>query len=276
MLISAKIDYRSGDHMARSIVKLYRYPVKGLTAESLTEIKLTREHGLAYDREFALALGTTSFDPDRPEPLDKGFFLMLRNNESLAALATRFDPATGTLTIVKSGKPVLSANLATDVGRETVEIFFSNYVGAAAKGRPRVVRSEGHKFTDASVMSPVMMRAVSAINLASVRALENAVGAPVDPLRFRGNIYIEGLNPWEEFDWVNREVRIGTIAFRGLAKTPRCAAVNVNPQTAERDLNLPKAIAQSFGHVNLGVYLETLGDGELQIGDVVGSKIDVQ
>jgi len=262
--------------MVRSIVQLYRYPVKGLTAESLTKIELTREHGLGNDREFALALGTTSFDPDHPEPLDKGFFLMLRNNEALAALATRFDPATGVLTIVKSGEPVLAANLATEVGRETVELFFANYVGAAAKGRPRVVRAEGHKFTDASVMSPVMMRAVSVINLASVRVLENAVGTPVDPLRFRGNIYIEGLNPWEEFEWVDSEVRIGTITFRGLAKTPRCAAVNVNPNTAERDLNLPKAIAHNFGHVNLGVYLETLGDGELQIGDVVGSKIDVQ
>jgi uncharacterized protein len=261
--------------MPRSVVELYRYPVKGLSAERLPALELTRDHGLRWDREFAIALGSTSFDPDHPEPLDKGFFLMLRNNETLAALETKFDPATGTLTILEAGKPVLSANLTTAAEREMVEIFFAGYIGAAAKGRPRVVRAEGHKFTDASVMSPVMMRAVSVINLASVRALENAIGAAVDPLRFRGNVYLEGLEPWEELEWVGHDIRIGKLAFRGLERTPRCAAVNVNPRTAQRDLNLPKAIMKNFGHTDLGVYVETVVGGELRIGDTVSDFVGI-
>jgi uncharacterized protein YcbX len=259
--------------MSRSVVDLYRYPVKGLSAESVPILELTRDHGLQWDREFALALGSTLFKPDHPEPLDKGFFLMLRNNESLAALETKFDPATGALTILRAGKPAVSANILSDVGRDVIEIFFADYIGEAAKGRPRIVRAAGHKFTDASVMSPVLMKAVSVINLASVRALENAVGATVDPLRFRGNIYLEGLDPWEELEWVGQEIRIGNLAFRGLEKTPRCAAVNVNPRTAQRDLNLPKAIMKNFGHVDLGVYVETLVDGELRVGDTIKSSV---
>ena len=77
------------------------------------------------------------------------------------------------------------------------------------------------------------------------------------------------MEPWQELDWIDKEFQIGRIHVRGLACTPRCAAVNVNPDTAIRDANLLKAISQHFGHVDLGVYLQVLSDGELQVGDEV-------
>ncbi|GJE78885.1 MOSC domain-containing protein [Methylorubrum thiocyanatum] len=249
------------------VTALYRYPVKGLSAEPLPALTLARASGLAFDREYALALGTTEFDPQNPEPLDKGFFLMLRSNEVLAALSTRFDPESGQLTVIQDGEAVLTEDLTSETGREAVEDFFESYVGPAAKGRPRLVRAAGHKFTDGSVISPAFMRAVSLINLASVRALEERTGQPIHPLRFRANIYIDGLEPWAEMDWVDREVTIGSLRLRGLARTPRCAAVDVNPETAARDTNLPKALKRNFGHVDLGIYLEVLADGAIAVGD---------
>ncbi len=252
-----------------AVVNLYRYPIKGLSPELLTTLSVTSDDGIPHDREFALALGTTVFDPGDPQPLDKGFFLMLRANEQLAALDVRLDCATGDVTIRQPAGPTIYANLLTEGGAGQIENFFSDYIGPACKGRPKLVHADRHKFTDASVMSPTLMRAVSLINLASVRALEQKVGAPVNPLRFRGNIYIDGLDPWQELDWVDREIRIGDVSFRGLARTPRCAAVNVNPETALRDANLPKAISRHFGHVDLGIYLQALSDGELHLGDAV-------
>jgi uncharacterized protein YcbX len=249
------------------VTALYRYPVKGLSAEPLPALTLARASGLAFDREYALALGTTEFDPQNPEPLDKGFFLMLRSNEVLAALSTRFDPESGQLTVIRDGEAVLTEDLTSETGREAVEDFFESYVGPAAKGRPRLVRAAGHKFTDGSVISPAFMRAVSLINLASVRALEERTGQPIHPLRFRANIYVDGLEPWAEMDWVDREVTIGSLRLRGLARTPRCAAVDVNPETAARDTNLPKALKRNFGHVDLGIYLEVLADGAIAFGD---------
>ena len=249
------------------VTALYRYPVKGLSAEPLPALTLARASGLAFDREYALALGTTEFDPQNPEPLDKGFFLMLRSNEVLAALSTRFDPESGQLTVIRDGEAVLTEDLTSETGREAVEDFFEAYVGPAAKGRPRLVRAAGHKFTDGSVISPAFMRAVSLINLASVRALEERTGQPIHPLRFRANIYVDGLEPWAEMDWVDREVTIGSLRLRGLARTPRCAAVDVNPETAARDTNLPKALKRNFGHVDLGIYLEVLADGAIAVGD---------
>jgi hypothetical protein len=50
----------------------------------------------------------------------------------------------------------------------------------------------GYRFTDSR------KGYVSLINRASVSATEDLVGAPVDPLRFRGNLYLDGLAPWAE------------------------------------------------------------------------------
>ena len=164
---------------------------------------------------------------------------------------------------------MLEADLSSEHGRGAVETFFEDYIGEDAKGRPKLVQSAGHKFTDASVVSEVFMRSVSIVNMASVRALEQSVGRDLHPLRFRGNIYLEGLDAWEEFGWVDREIEIGGVRLRGLARTPRCGAVNVNPQTAERDENLPKAIMKGFGHTDLGVFMHVLDDGEVALGDAV-------
>jgi hypothetical protein len=252
-----------------TITNLYRYPIKGLSPEPLTEISVSHGQGLPFDRAFALALGTTRFDPDAPEPLDKGYFLMLRKNEQLAALATRLDPATGTLSIRHRGEPVLEAAVTTRAGRAAIEDFMAAYLGEATEGHPRLVSAAGHKFTDVSVISPVMMKAISVINLASVRDLEAATGTPVHPLRFRANIYLDGVPAWAELDWVGRDVEIAGTRFRGTLRTRRCAAVNVNPETAARDANLPKAIMQHVGHTDLGIYLEVLSDGVCSVGDTV-------
>ena len=163
------------------ISNLYRYPIKGLSPEPLTEMAVSQGQGLPFDRAFALALGTTRFDPEAPEPLDKGYFLMLRKNEQLAALATRLDPETGRLTIRHRGAPVLEAAVTSAEGRAAIEDFMAAYLGEATEGRPRLVSAAGHKFTDVSVVSPVMMKAISVINLASVRALEEATVIPCTP-----------------------------------------------------------------------------------------------
>src|ERR1700692_3316508 len=255
--IMAKITKGTG--IMAKISNLYRYPIKGLSPEPLTKMAVSHGQGLPFDRAFALALGTTRFDPEAPEPLDKGYFLMLRKNEKLAALATRLVPETGRLTIRHRGELVLEAARTSGAAAGgAMEDFMAAYLGEVTEGRPRLVSAAGHKFTDVSVVSPVMMKAISVINLASVRALEQATGTPVHPMRFRANIYLDGVPAWAELDWIGREVGIGGIRFRAALRTRRCAAIDVNPETAARDTNLPKAIMQHVGHTDLGIYFEVL------------------
>ena len=251
------------------VVDLFHYPIKGLSPQRATSLSITQAEGVACDRIYALALGTTRFEPERPEPLDKGHFLMLRATEELARLRTLFDQESSILTIQEDGREALRTDLSTVEGRTATEAFFTDFAGGAAKGKISLVAAQGHKFTDVSVVSPVMMRALSVINLATVRELESFVDRTIHPLRFRANVYVDGLDAGAELDWVDREVRIGPMRFRGALRTRRCAAIDVNPLTAARDTHLPKAIVRHFGHPDLGVYLEVVEDGRVSVGDQV-------
>jgi uncharacterized protein YcbX len=109
---------------------------------------------------------------------------------------------------------------------------------------------------------------VSIINLASVSALETAVGAPVHPLRFRGNVYVEGWPAWHEFDLLGHEIAIGEGArLKVVKRIVRCAATNVDPDTGARDLAIPETLLRSFGHADCGVYAEVIEAGEITAGD---------
>ena len=113
---------------------------------------------------------------------------------------------------------------------------------------------------------------VSIINLASVAALETAVGAPVHPLRFRGNLYVEGWPAWREFDLLGQEIAIGPQARLKIVKRiVRCAATDVDPDTGIRDLAIPSTLMRTFGHADCGVYGEVIADGEIAIRDNVTS-----
>ena len=249
--------------MTITLAHIYRHPVKGLTPEPLARVALTRGEGLPQDRRFALAHGTTVFDPAAPVWLPKTKFLMLMKNERLAQLRTRFDDASGMLTIADDGGVRLRASLLDANGRAANEDFYAAFMQDEAEGRPKLVTAPRHMFADGA------RKVASIIGLASVRDLERVIGRPVDARRFRANFYLEGSAPWQEFDWVGREFRIGTVRLRGVKPIKRCAATNVDPESAERDLNIPLALSESFGHVNTGIYADVLEDGAVSVGDAV-------
>jgi len=95
------------------------------------------------------------------------------------------------------------------------------------------------------------------------------LGVPIDPLRFRANFYIDGASPWQEFDWLGSDVKLGDVLFRVDSRNGRCGAVNVNPATGTRDLDLPNALRATYGHKDLGVYLVARESGKVVIGDQV-------
>jgi len=249
--------------MPITVAQIYRYPVKGLSPEPLSRVDLARGLGLPQDRRFALAQGTTIFDPAAPAWMPKTKFLMLMKNERLARLRTRFDEASGVLTIEGEDRAPLRADLSDAAGRSAVENFFATYMGAEADGMPKLVEAPGHMFSD----NP--RKLVSIIGLASLRALESVVDRPVDPRRFRANLYLEGSAAWDEFDWVERPFTIGAVHLRGVKPIRRCAATNVDPVSAARDLEIPKTLQERFGHVHMGLYAEVLEGGAIARGDAL-------
>jgi MOSC domain-containing protein len=245
------------------IDRIYRYPVKGLSAEPLAGVRVAAGEGLPLDRTFALACADTAFDPAQPVWLAKRHFLMLMRDERLAELEVAYDEPSTRLRIAHSGRQVLDADTSSEDGRAAIEAFFEQFMGSI--GRPRLVRAPGHMFTD----NPT--RYVSLINLATVREIARAVDREfLDPLRFRANLYVEGLEPWAELGWVGQELAAGNVRLACAERIDRCAATNVDPATGARDLNIPAALSKTYGHIDCGVLLGVLQGGRMAKGQSIG------
>ena len=245
--------------------RLYRYPVKGLTLEPLQSVVLTPGETLPFDRAYAIENGPGRFDPQAPRHLPKITFLMLMRDERLATLRSKFDDASETLTVLRDGKQVARGQLSTPLGRQLIEQFFAAYMKAELRGAPRVVRAPGHSFSD------VAAKCVHIVNLATVRELERVVGRPVDPLRFRANFYLEGVEPWGEFKWLDKEIGIGPARLSVFARTVRCEATNVDPASGARDMAIPAHLMRTWGHQDLGIYAKVLTGGEVRAGAPVAA-----
>jgi len=247
--------------MAR-VTSIYRYPVKGLSPEPLGRVEVEAGQPLPHDREFALARPSAPIDRENPQWAKKGLFAMLMLDEGLAQVSTRIDLETLRLSVKRGGHEVAGGRLDDEEDRKALEAFFWTLLPNFT-APPVIVRSRRGHFMDKPD------NVVSLINLATVRELEERWRTPIDPLRFRANIYIDGAAPWAEFDWVGHEIRIGGSAFYVDRKNGRCGATNVNPASGQRDLDIPRSLRTMFGHKDLGVYLFARQSGRISVGDWV-------
>jgi MOSC domain-containing protein len=256
--------------MPARIAAIYRYPTKGLSAERLAQVTLATGDGLPQDRRFALALADTPFDPAKPEWLSKDHFAMLRRDEKLAALKTRFDAETDKLTIEHQGQAVFAASITVAEGKKAAACFFDDFLGESVARPLRLVEAPGHHFFDARRKpNAATDKYVSLVNLASLAELAKIVGRDVDPLRFRANLYLDGLPAWHEMEWIDAAISVGNAMLRGVSPITRCAATHVNPATAARDLDVLGSLKRGFNHVFMGVYAEVTRAGDIAEGDTV-------
>lgn len=245
------------------IEHLYRYPVKGLSAEALEEITVEAGGALPWDRAFALAQGDAPFDPAAPAWLKKTHFMCLMANARVASLRSQFDPAHGVLTIRAPDGEEIAERPLEAAGRARLATWLGTFMGEEARGQPVFHHVPGHVFGDQK--TPV----VSLINLASIADLEAKQGAKRHRLRFRANVYFSGTPALSELDWVGRELLVGGIRLRVTKRTVRCPATQVNPETAERDANPVMELHRHYGHADLGIHAEVIEGGRMATGDAI-------
>ncbi|HEY2526721.1 MAG TPA: MOSC domain-containing protein [Xanthobacteraceae bacterium] len=274
--------------MPAIIRSIYRYPVKGLSAEPLTRAVLAAGETVPGDRLYAIENGPSGFDPQHPAYLSKQHFLMLMKNERLASLRAAFDHESHVLTVTPRnfykgedgarGAPgadpslTIAGNLHTAEGRAAIECFFAKFCADELRGPPKLLHADGHSFSD------VARKVVSFINLASVSAIVAMLDAPVDPLRFRGNVYVEGWPAWGELDLLGKELIVTpsppagarSARLKVVKRIVRCAATNVEPSTGIRDLAIPHSLMRANGHADCGIYAEVIEGGEIAVGDEIG------
>lgn len=255
--------------MTGHIAALYRHPVKGFTPERVAQADLTAGGAFPCDRLFAVENGPSGFDPEAPSFIPKSKFAVLAHIAEVARARTAYDEATQTLSASADGHPDISARLTEAAGAEAFAAWLTGLLGEAAGGPLRVIAApDAHRFTDHPLGH------VSIINLASVRELEARIGRAVDPLRFRANLYVEGWPAWAENDWTGRELMLGWARAKVFKPIVRCTATHVNPATAERDMEIVKALFDNYGHMNCGIYVHMTSSGRICVGDACTAPTD--
>lgn len=247
--------------MTISLATIYRYPVKGLSAQELDCAHVETGKPLAWDRAFAIENGATDFDPNAPSHLSKAYFLMLMKQPELARLRTEFDDQTGDFSIRLDEELQASGNLLAEGQQQQLLDFLASYCEKPPRGTLRILFSKGHAFTDSRTQD------ISLINLASVEDISGHAGDALDPIRFRGNLYISGADAWQEHDWVGKDIQIGDVKFHVRKRTVRCAATNANPDTGERDQQIPNLLMRVYDHADCGIHLMPLTSGQVRPGD---------
>jgi uncharacterized protein YcbX len=249
----------------RAIVdSLYRHPVKGFTPEPLQQADLVAGSCFPCDRLFAVEDGPSGFDPAAPAHISKQKFTVLAKMAEVAKVSTRYMDDVEVLAAICDPHKPFAGDLKTQEGRQGFAAWLTGVLGEAVTGPLRVIEGPGaHRFMDHP------MGHVSIINLASVRDLAAKIGRPIDPLRFRANLYAEGWDAWVENDWAGRTLSLGGARATVYKPIVRCAATGVDPVTAMRDIDITAALFEHYAHLLCGIYVNVTESGPIALGDTL-------
>lgn len=247
------------------ITSLFRYPVKSFAAEPLASAELRPSCSFSGDRAYALQSSlVAAADRTNDEAVPGLLFLRLLRAPALAGLTVALNDASQVLHVKRGEQNLLSADLTSKEGRKTLETFVRSGLGPDYKKGVYVVAKTERDF------SRGMDTYLHIINLASIRDLEQRIGAPIDPLRFRPNVIIDGLPAWSELELAGQILTVNTASLEVTKRAERCPATTCNPQTGIADLKIPDVLRATFRHKDFGIYARVLNPGNIKPGDHIG------
>jgi hypothetical protein len=241
-----------------TVAALWRHPIKSHGREALKAVTLIAGQTMPYDRRWAVTSGASQYQGGWDECHT---FMIGTRNPALAAISAKLDEDAGTLhmrhpdlhdIVIQPGDPAGAAAFIAWVAPLTQP-------GRAA---PQTLVTAGVRgMTDTKYPS------VSLMNTASHVAVADQLGRPLEPERWRGNIWLDGLAPWTEWDWLGRNIRIGAVVLRIEERIARCAHTAASPQTGLRDADTLGALRDGWTHTDFGVYAAVITGGRIALGD---------
>lgn len=244
------------------LAHICRHPIKSAGFEEIARTTLAPGRALPFDRAWAVAHEGADFGP-APEGWEpKLKFLRGWAEGALMAVRARFDEATRTITLSHPSRPELTACLPDD-GARVVDWLRPLWPARRPAPTRLVARRDGGALTD--IPDPW----ISILSLTSNRILGQRLGQELSIHRWRGNLWLEGLAPWEEFDLIGREIEIGAARVRVTQRITRCRATCANPETGRLDADTLGALEDGYGHQDFGVYAEVIAGGGIAAGDPV-------
>lgn len=249
-----------------SVAFAYLSPIKSLSFQSAQTLIIKKDIGIEEDRIFAFSRGLNEVDAKRieKEPSDRELihFLTLKNSPSLNKYDFKFENQS--ITIFKENKEIASysiydkENISKKLQKLEPDLLIPTYL----------LKNQIFPFFDTTNSSSVS-NTVSLINLNSIKDFSNKINKDVEFERFRGNIYVKNLDAFEERKWINKVISINKIQFKVLKNIPRCSATNLKINSSETDINLPNMLRKIYGHIDMGIYLAPLENGQVKVGDNV-------
>jgi uncharacterized protein len=250
--------------MMVKISSVHFCPIKSLSFQSAQTLIIKKDIGIVEDRIFAFSRGLNELDAKRVEkdPSDRQLinFLTLKNSPVLNKYEFKYKNEI--ITILKDNKEIASYPIKEKeiLSKKLLELEPS------LPNPTYLLKNELFPFYDTTSSSSVS-NTVSLINLNSIKDFSKKINKDIEFKRFRGNIYIKDLKALEERNWINKVISINNTEFKVLKNIPRCSATNLKINSKEADINLPNMLKKIYGHIDMGIYLIPLNNGQIKVGD---------
>ncbi len=254
-----------------TISSIHYCPVKSVSFQSIQSCEITKNLGMINDRIFAFSriidLQKAKLVEKNPNERNLNNFLTLKNSPVLNKY--NFVYENNRLTLTQDNKKLISVSSSDQNER----LLLSNKLMELEKTLIKpiyLLKNSDFPFYDTSHSSNVF-NSMSLINLNSIKDFEKKINEKIEIQRFRANFYIDGIEAWEERNWIGKIIKINDICFKVEKNIPRCVAINLKPKTDENALNLLQSLKKVYDHFDMGVYLTALSGGKVE----VGNKIEV-
>lgn len=246
--------------MTARLAHIVRHPLKSAGWEEVGEALLEPKRPLPWDRVWAVTTEGAKLDGGWGP---KRNFLRGVAAPPLMAVRARFDDDEGRVSLSHPAAGEVTAH-PDDPAEAAALVDWLRPLWPENRPAPvAVVRSGEQPFSD--VPAPYL----SLLNVASNRAVGDALGQSLSIHRWRGNLWLDGLAPFEEFDLVGRSIRIGEAELKVDVRITRCKATEGNPETGIADADTLGALDRGWGHEDFGVYATVTRGGRIAVGDEV-------
>ena len=262
--------------MSISISSINYCPVKSISFQTIKSCEIRKNIGIVGDRIFAFSKGldfnqAQLFEQKLEERRGKwNKILTLKNSPSLNKYNFMID--NNKLTLTQNNNEILTINSEES---DQYQIL-SNKILQLENSLQKplfLMKNKKIPFFDTSISNKtVLTHSISLINNRSIEDFKNKINQEIDSQRFRGNIFVEGIEAWEERNWIGKIIKINNISFKVEKNIPRCVAINLKPNTDDNSLNLLQSLKKTYNHFDMGIYLTALDNGQLNIGDNVSLK----
>ena len=251
------------------ISSIHFSPIKSLSFTNIESCEIKKNLGILNDRKFAFSrvLDAEKALLIEKNPNDRKLnnFLSLKNSPVLNKY--NFTYKDNKLALILGGEEQVSI-IADDLDQRSKLINKLIDLESSLKKPIFLLKNNEFPFYDTSNSNKVF-NSISLINLNSIGDFEKRINQKVEFQRFRGNFYVDGIDAWEERNWIGKNIKINNVLFKVERNIPRCVAINLKPKTDHSDLNLLQSLKKAYNHFDMGIYLRSLNDGKIKVGNAI-------